>query len=154
MRRLLVLVSLLLVTPYFTGQNAKANDFLKRLEQKQNTQADLRTRWRSCIKDGTTRWGKSFQYAFTGCLNNVIKKARDIDLDLRDITNTYYHKFTPSKFYTDMLIWETYEWNHDVSYSSTKIDCENANYLIKSTWKVPAEGSAEEAAMIIYCSNP
>ena len=154
MRPLLIPALLLIATPCFTGPHAKANDFLERLEQKQNTKSDLQTRWRSCIKDGTTRWGKSFQYAFTGCINNVFKKARDINLDLREIINPYYHILMPNKFHADMLIWETHEWNHDLSYSSIKIDCENTNYLIKSIWKVPAEGSAEEAAMIIYCSNP
>ena len=131
-----------------------ANDFLERLEQKQNAQADLQKRSRSCIKDGKTRWGKSLQYAYTGYVNDVIEEAEGLDLDLRYILSPYHYKFLLGKFRTDMLIWETYEWNHDVTHSSINIDCEKATYLIKSTWKEPVAGSAEEAAMVIYCSNP
>ena len=86
MKRLLALASLLLVTPYFTGQNAKANDFLERLEQTRNAQEDLRTRWRFCIKDGTTRSGQSFKYAYAECLNNVARKAEENTSRLYDLT--------------------------------------------------------------------
>ena len=86
MKRLLVLASLLLVTPYFTGQNAKANDFLERLEQTRNAQKDLRTRWRFCIKDGTTHSGQSFKYAYAEYLNNVARKAEENTLRLHDLT--------------------------------------------------------------------
>lgn len=152
MRRLLVLVSLLLVTPYFTGQNAKANDFLERLEQKRNTQAALSRRWSFCIKDGRTRSGKSFKYAYADCLKNVVNQAKQLRINLLELQGQYY---VDIRKYTDIVIWERNSSTLRPSTTQILVSCETANFAERyPSWKVPKEGSVEEAVMIAYCSNP
>ena len=130
---------------------------LQRLEQKRNTQAELRTGWRSCIKDGTTRSGQSFQYAYSVCLNNVISKARDIGMDSRDLMGQYQTYIPVIKdIYNDILLWQKHHSLNSLNHESIKIDCKNTTFSKnwRSGWKMPPRGSIMETAMTIYCSNP